>query len=123
MTLSNTKQDLINYVVRLGDDSVVLGHRVSEWISNAPFLEEDIALGNVSLDFIGHARMYYTYAADLTNATNPKASAKTEDDFAYLRTNWNSTRRFNLRPAVVLLVAIGRASPYPAEDINELLTP
>lgn len=85
MTQSNTKQDLITYTVRLGDDSVVLGQRISEWISNAPFLEEDIALGNVALDFIGHARMFYTYAADMTNALNPNATAKTEDDFAYLR--------------------------------------
>ena len=91
-----TDQDLINYATRLGDDAIVIGHRISEWISNAPFLEEDIALGNVALDFIGHARMYYGYAATMTNNQNVtesetedkaegKAEDKTEDDFAYFR--------------------------------------
>jgi len=84
MTQTNTNQDIIDYTVRLGDDAIVIGHRVSEWISNAPFLEEDIALGNVALDFIGHARMYYGYAAELTNKTNGNDDT-TEDDFAYLR--------------------------------------
>lgn len=73
------QQDIINYALRLGDDSLVLGHRVSEWTSNGPFLEEDIALSNVALDFIGRARMFYTYAADLMG------EGKTEDDLAYLR--------------------------------------
>jgi ring-1,2-phenylacetyl-CoA epoxidase subunit PaaC len=75
----DSKQDLINYVVRLGDDSIVLGHRISEWVSYGPFLEEDIALGNVALDYIGRARMFYGYAATLTG------DGKTEDDFAFLR--------------------------------------
>ncbi len=75
----NSMQDIIDYAVRLGDDAIILGHRISEWVSNGPFLEEDIALGNVSLDYIGRARMFYTYAADLSG------DGKTEDDFAYLR--------------------------------------
>nr|WP_136251281.1 1,2-phenylacetyl-CoA epoxidase subunit PaaC [Ningiella ruwaisensis] len=75
----NSQADLIEYATRLGDDSLILGHRISEWASNGPFLEEDIALGNVALDYIGRARMYYTYAAELTG------EGKTEDDFAYLR--------------------------------------
>jgi len=77
--MSANKQYIIDYAVRLGDDAIVLGHRISEWVSNGPFLEEDIALGNVALDFIGRARMFYTYAAELTG------NGKTEDDFAYLR--------------------------------------
>ena len=75
----DSKQDLINYVVRLGDDAIVLGHRISEWVSEGPFLEEDIALGNVALDYIGRARMLYGYAATLSD------DGKTEDDFAFLR--------------------------------------
>jgi len=82
MTQSKIKQDLLTYTVRLGDDAIILGHRLSEWVSYGPFLEEDIALGNVSLDFIGHAKMYYTYAAALSNEAGDN---KTEDDFAYLR--------------------------------------
>ncbi|MCB1732343.1 MAG: phenylacetate-CoA oxygenase subunit PaaI, partial [Halieaceae bacterium] len=50
------------YAVRLADDALVLGHRLSEWSSNAPFLEEDLALSNVALDYLGRARMFYTYA-------------------------------------------------------------
>jgi len=73
------KQAIVNYAVRLGDDAIVLGHRNSEWVSNGPFLEEDIALGNVALDYIGRARMFYSYAAELSG------DDKTEDDFAYLR--------------------------------------
>ena len=52
------KQDIIDYAARLGDDAIVIGHRLSEWVSKAPFIEEDVALGNVALDFLGHARMY-----------------------------------------------------------------
>ena len=72
-------EDICQYATRLGDDAIILGHRISEWVSRGPFLEEDIALGNVSLDYIGRARMYYTYAAELSG------DGKTEDDFAYLR--------------------------------------
>ena len=69
----------MQYAVRLGDDALVLGHRLSEWVSNAPFLEEDIALGNVALDYIGRSRFYYGYGAELAG------DGKTEDDFAFLR--------------------------------------
>ena len=76
----NTDKNLIlQYAVRLGDDALILGHRLSEWCRNGPFLEEDIALSNSALDYIGRARMFYGYAAELSNGK------KTEDDFAYLR--------------------------------------
>ncbi len=68
-----------DYAVRLGDDALILGHRLSEWCSRGPFLEEDLALSNVALDFIGRARMFYTYAAELTG------DGATEDQFAYQR--------------------------------------
>jgi ring-1,2-phenylacetyl-CoA epoxidase subunit PaaC len=57
----------------------MLGHRLSEWCSNGPFLEEDLALTNVALDFIGRARMFYAYAAEI------EGKGHSEDDFAYLR--------------------------------------
>ena len=78
------KQDIIDYAARLGDDAIVIGHRLSEWVSKAPFIEEDVALGNVALDFLGHARMYYNYAAELSNEKNGTSDI-TEDNFAYLR--------------------------------------
>ncbi len=74
-TISATK----SYAIRLGDDALVLGHRLSEWSSNGPFLEEDLALSNTALDFIGRARMFYSYAADLSG------DGLTEDDLAYTR--------------------------------------
>jgi ring-1,2-phenylacetyl-CoA epoxidase subunit PaaC len=70
---------LREYVVRLGDDALVLGQRLSEWCSRGPFLEEDLALTNVSLDIIGRARMFYTYAAELGD------DFTCEDDFAFKR--------------------------------------
>lgn len=73
------KNALLEYTTRLGDDAVVLGHRISEWVSYGPFLEEDIAYGNVALDYIGRARMLYTYAAELAD------DGRDEDDFAYMR--------------------------------------
>jgi ring-1,2-phenylacetyl-CoA epoxidase subunit PaaC len=78
------KQDIIDYAARLGDDAIVIGHRLSEWVSRGPFVEEDVALGNVALDFLGHARMYYNYAAELSNEQNGTSDI-TEDNFAYLR--------------------------------------
>lgn len=79
MTTIEIEDPLETYAVRLGDDALVLGHRLSEWCSNAPFLEEDLALSNVALDFIGRARMFYTYAGELRN------DDLGEDDYAYLR--------------------------------------
>ncbi len=76
---SELKSALFDYSIALGDDSVVLGHRLSEWCRNGPFLEEDLALTNVSLDFIGRARMFYSYAAEL------EGKGRDEDDLAYLR--------------------------------------
>lgn len=70
-------EDVAQYALRLGDDALILGQRLSWWISRAPELEEDIALGNVALDLIGHARVLLTYAGT--------AWGKTEDDLAYFR--------------------------------------
>jgi ring-1,2-phenylacetyl-CoA epoxidase subunit PaaC len=81
MDMSNTssKEAIKQYAIRLGDDALVLGHRLSEWSSNAPFLEEDLALTNVSLDFIGRARMFYGYAAEIDGGDI------TENTYAYQR--------------------------------------
>lgn len=70
-------EDVARYALYLGDDALMLGQRLSHWISRAPELEEDIALANIALDLIGHARFFLTYAGT--------AWGKTEDDLAYLR--------------------------------------
>lgn len=79
--MSVSKEAIQQYAVRLGDDAVVLGHRLSEWCRFGPFLEEDLALTNVALDFIGRARMFYSYAAELAG------DGSTEDTYAYTRDN------------------------------------
>jgi ring-1,2-phenylacetyl-CoA epoxidase subunit PaaC len=67
------------YVLRLGDSALILGHRLSEWAGHAPTLEEDIALANVGLDHIGAARLL------LTEAGGRMTPALSEDDLAYWR--------------------------------------
>jgi ring-1,2-phenylacetyl-CoA epoxidase subunit PaaC len=74
-----TKDALINYCLRLGDSSLILGQRMSEWCSNGPILEEDIAMTNVALDLIGQSRTMLTYAGEL------EGKGRTEDDLAYKR--------------------------------------
>jgi ring-1,2-phenylacetyl-CoA epoxidase subunit PaaC len=76
--LSST-DDLFTYSLRLGDDALVLSHRLGEWISAAPAIEEDIALGNIGLDLIGQARTLLTYAGEV------EGKGRREDDLAYLR--------------------------------------
>ncbi len=71
--------DLFEYAIRLGDDSLVMSHRVAEWTSWAPQLEEDMALVNCGLDLLGQARNLLTYAGVV------EGEGRTEDDFAYLR--------------------------------------
>src|SRR4029077_9086989 len=58
--MSNSSSE---YLLRLGDDRLVLGHRLSEWCGHAPILEEDIALANVALDLIGQATLLLGLAA------------------------------------------------------------
>lgn len=72
-------EDLLCVLTRLGDDHLILGHRLSEWCGHAPMLEEDLALPNIALDLIGGARVLYGYAGEVEGA------GRTEDDFAYLR--------------------------------------
>ncbi len=65
MNTITTDNALLTYLVRHGDDNVVLGQRLAEYISNAPELEEDLAVGNFALDHIGVANHLFTYAAQV----------------------------------------------------------
>ena len=56
---------LLEAVVGLGDDALVLGQRLSEWCGKSPWLEEDLAMANTALDFLGRARLLYGYAEAL----------------------------------------------------------
>jgi len=66
-----------NYAQRLGDDALILAQRLGWWIARAPELEEDVALANIALDQLGHARSFLSFAA--------LAWGKSEDDLAYFR--------------------------------------
>ncbi|MFF2344768.1 1,2-phenylacetyl-CoA epoxidase subunit PaaC [Pseudarthrobacter sp. NPDC058119] len=81
--LAKPSEDVAEYALRLGDDALILAQRLGHWISRAPELEEDIALGNIALDQLGHARSFLTYAG----AGMPKedGTPKSEDDLAYFR--------------------------------------
>ena len=70
---------LYNYLLMLGDNAMILGHRLSELCGHGPSLETDIALTNMSLDLFGQVRNYFQYAAEV------KGGETTEDDIAFLR--------------------------------------
>lgn len=73
------KEHLFEYLLRLGDDSLILGHRVSEWCGHGPILEEDIAMTNIALDLIGQATSFLKYAAEVEDM------GRDEDKIAFLR--------------------------------------
>lgn len=76
-------KDLLQFLLRQGDNTLVLGHRVSEWCGHSPVLEEDIALANTALDLIGQTQMWLGYAAEIDG------DGKSADDFAFLRDIWD----------------------------------
>lgn len=67
------------YVLQLGDNALILSHRLSEWCGHGPVLEQDIALTNIALDLLGQARLLLTYAGEI------EGKGRTEDDLAGLR--------------------------------------
>ncbi|MDF0600426.1 phenylacetate-CoA oxygenase subunit PaaC [Psychromarinibacter sp. C21-152] len=73
------KPALFDWLCRMGDGALILGHRTSEWCGHGPALEEDIALANTALDLIGHAALWLELAAEV------EAQGRTADDLAYLR--------------------------------------
>lgn len=72
-------KQLFKYLLRLGDTSLIIGHRLGEYSSNGPFLEEDLAITNVALDHIGQAEELLKYAGEV------EGEGRSEDDLAYKR--------------------------------------
>lgn len=70
---------LFEYLIRLGDDSLILSHRLSEWCGHGPILEEDIALTNIALDLVGQATNILKYAGEV------EGEGRDEDALAFLR--------------------------------------
>ena len=73
------EEALTGFALALGDDSLVLGQRLSEWCGKAPFLEEDIAITNVALDYLGRAEKFYRYVSEL------EGGRRSVDEIAFLR--------------------------------------
>lgn len=71
--------NLINYTIHLADNALIMGQRLGEWCGHGPILEQDIALSNIALDYVGQARNFYQYAAELSGGD------ATEDSLAYFR--------------------------------------
>jgi ring-1,2-phenylacetyl-CoA epoxidase subunit PaaC len=72
--------DLAAYCLMLGDDALIMSHRLQQWLARAPELEEETALANIALDLLGQARLL------LTRAGQADGSGRTEDDYAFGRT-------------------------------------
>ena len=73
------EKSLFEYIIRLADNELIIGHRLSEWCGHGPELEEDIALINIALDHIGQCRSLYQLAGEV------EGKGRAEDDLAYLR--------------------------------------
>ncbi len=74
---------LFEFCLRMGDNTLVLGHRVSEWCGHAPVIEEDIALANTALDLIGQTQLWLGLAGEVEGA------GRSADDLAFLRDAWD----------------------------------
>ena len=72
-------QQKFDYLLRLGDNALILSQQLSQLCGKGPALEEDMALTNVALDLLGQTRLWFSYAAELENA------GRDEDDIAFMR--------------------------------------
>src|SRR5215212_576977 len=93
--------NLFIYTLHLADNALIMGQRNSEWTGHGPVLEQDIAITNIALDYLGQARNFYQYAATLYNELSEEEKREAdrflplpwkayqrelqEDDLAFLR--------------------------------------
>ncbi|MFI5937977.1 1,2-phenylacetyl-CoA epoxidase subunit PaaC [Actinoplanes sp. NPDC051494] len=73
------RADLAAYCLMLGDDALILSHRLQQWVTRAPEIEDELAIANIALDLLGQARLLLTRAAAVEDA------GRDEDQLAYLR--------------------------------------
>ncbi len=83
LEMGSPGHDLFVGLARLGDNTLILGHRVSEWCGHAPVLEEDIALANMALDLIGQTQLWLGLAGEV------EGRRRSADDLAFLRDAWH----------------------------------
>lgn len=81
--MSDRTDPRFEYLLRLGDNALVLSHRLSEWCGHGPVLEEDLALTNVALDLIGQTQFWLGYAGEL------EGRGRDADALAYRRDVWD----------------------------------
>jgi ring-1,2-phenylacetyl-CoA epoxidase subunit PaaC len=74
---------MFEFLLRMGDNTLVLGHRVSEWCGHSPVLEEDIALANIALDMIGQTRLWLGLAGEV------EGQGRDADALAFRRDAWD----------------------------------
>ncbi len=77
--MMTANEALFQFLLRQGDNALVLGHRTSQWCGVGPVLEEDIALANTALDLIGQTQLWLAYAAEV------QGEGKSANDLAFLR--------------------------------------
>jgi ring-1,2-phenylacetyl-CoA epoxidase subunit PaaC len=75
----SSEQALLKYVLRLGDNALILAQRLVQLVAHGPELEEEMANANFALDYLGQARMFYSLAGEL------EGKGRQEDDFAFMR--------------------------------------
>jgi ring-1,2-phenylacetyl-CoA epoxidase subunit PaaC len=73
------RADLVTYCLMLGDDALIMSHRLQQWVTRAPELEDELAIANIGLDLLGQARLLLSRAAEI------EGTGRDEDAFAYLR--------------------------------------
>ncbi|GIE83045.1 phenylacetate-CoA oxygenase subunit PaaI [Actinoplanes philippinensis] len=94
------REDLAAYCLMLGDDALILSHRLQQWITRAPELEDELALANIGLDLLGQARLLLTRAGaaegrgrdedalamrrEVAEFRNVRLAERGDDDFAHL---------------------------------------
>lgn len=74
---------VFEFLLRQGDATLILSHRLSEWCGKSPVLEEDIALANIALDLLGQTQMWLGYAGEI------EGQGRSADDLAFLRDAWD----------------------------------
>lgn len=77
--MTKAPTNIVSFLLHMGDNCLILGHRLSEWCGHGPVLEQDIALTNIALDLVGQSRSWLQMAAER------EGLGKTEDDLAYFR--------------------------------------
>ena len=119
-----TRAALVEYLLRLGDDRLVLGHRLSEWCGHAPILEEDIALANIALDLVGQATLFLKLAGETEGeGRDENALAFLRDDTAFRNALVTELPRGDFAFTIVRQLLVSVAAFHHLEALRESAHP